>query len=192
MDNISPHINYSEATHTDQALYWNNNDPNEEQLANMRAVALAVFEPLRNYFGVPIGINSFFRSENLNAAIGGAIGSQHCKGEAIDIDDTLGGVTNAQLFWHIKDNLPFDQLIWENGDDDNPDWVHVSFKRNGKNRRDVKMYRNGVYGAFEQPKPSNLPTSTKKTNLTTWGIGLGLATSLTLLLVKLLKNKTSN
>lgn len=78
-----------------------------------------------------------FRSEALNTAIGGAKGSQHCanSGSALDIDAT-GSKTNADLFHYIKDNLTFDQLIWEFGDDKQPAWIHVSYKR-GANRGQV-------------------------------------------------------
>ncbi len=69
--------------------------------------------------------------------MGGALNSQHTKGEAMDINAAiLGGVTNAEIFLYIKNNLLFDQLIWEFGDDKNPDWVHVSYKNIG-NRREI-------------------------------------------------------
>ena len=75
-----------------------------------------------------------FRSEELNKAIGGSSKSQHCQGRAIDLDDTFGHKTNAQMFQYIKDNLDFDQLIWEFGDENNPDWVHVSYVSENENR----------------------------------------------------------
>jgi hypothetical protein len=100
----------------------------------MVGIANHVFEPLREYVGGPIKINSMFRSEALNRAIGGSSRSQHCQGRAIDLDDTFGHKTNAEMFNYIKDNLNFDQLIWEFGDDTNPDWIHVSFVSNDENR----------------------------------------------------------
>ena len=118
------------------------NTPNDEQLANMELVAREVFEPLRIYVNGPIKINSFFRCEELNRAIGGSTKSQHCKGQAIDIDDTFGRMTNAEMYHFIKEHLDFDQLIWEFGDDDNPNWVHVSFVSEEDNRnRCLKAYR---------------------------------------------------
>jgi hypothetical protein len=75
----------------------------------------------------------------LNKCIGGSATSQHCQGEAIDIDmdGTPNGVTNKMVFNYIKDNLEFDQLIYEFGNDTNPDWVHVSYESTGKQRKQV-------------------------------------------------------
>jgi len=101
----------------------------------MVAVAENVFEPLRKWVGGPIKINSFFRSPELNKAIGGSGKSQHCEGRAIDIDDVYGHKSNAEMYNYIKNNLDFDQLIWEFGTDDNPDWVHVSYVSVDGNRR---------------------------------------------------------
>jgi hypothetical protein len=103
----------------------------------MKALAENVFEPLRVANKKPIYISSFFRSPELNKKIGGSTTSQHCSGEAMDIDaDVYGGMTNAEMFHFIKDNLDFDQLIWEFGTDSNPDWVHVSFRK-GNNRKNI-------------------------------------------------------
>jgi len=135
---ISNHISYKEATASQTAVRKGiDNTPSEYQLQNMKLVAEKIFEPLREHFKRPIAINSFFRSQKLNKAIGGATGSQHTQGRAIDIDDTLGGVTNKQMFDWIKDNLDFDQLIWEFGNEKNPDWVHVSYVSENENRRRV-------------------------------------------------------
>jgi len=130
MKNISEHITYKEAIHSDTAKRLNiPNTPNEKQLASMEIVAKKVFEPLRIHFGVPIYISSFFRSIELNRKIKGAKGSKHLKGEAIDIDaDVYGGVTNKEIFDYIKDNLGYDQVILENvGEDGTGGWVHVSY-----------------------------------------------------------------
>lgn len=135
---ISKHISYKEATQSQTAVRKGiNNEPDAYQLQNMQVLAEKVFEPLREHFGVPIAINSFFRSQKLNKAIGGATGSQHTQGRAIDIDDTLGGVSNKQMFEYIKANLDFDQLIWEFGNDNNPDWVHISYVSESENRKRV-------------------------------------------------------
>ena len=118
------------------------NTPNDEQLNNMELIAEEIFEPLRAYVGGPIKINSFFRCPELNKAIGGSGKSQHCHGQAIDIDDTFGKATNAEMYHWIKENLDFDQMIWEFGNDDNPDWVHVSYVSPEDNRnRCLKAYR---------------------------------------------------
>ena len=140
---ISKHISYKEGVHSITAIRKGiDNEPNEEQLANMKLVANNVFEPLRVFVNGPIKVNSFFRSPDLNKAIGGSTKSQHCKGQAIDIDDTYGKATNAEMYWWIKENLDFDQMIWEFGSNDNPDWVHVSYVSPDKNRnRCLKAYR---------------------------------------------------
>jgi len=140
---ISKHISYKEGIHSITAIRKGiDNEPNEEQLANMKLVAEKVFEPLRIFINGPIKVNSFFRSPDLNKAIGGSTKSQHCKGQAIDIDDTYGKATNAEMYWWIKENLDFDQMIWEFGNNDNPDWVHISYVSPDKNRnRCLKAYR---------------------------------------------------
>jgi len=143
MDKISKHISYKEATRSATALRLGiENIPNEYQIQNMEMVAKKVFEPLREAVDAPIKINSFFRCEELNKAIGGSSKSQHCQGRAIDIDDIYGHVSNAFMYYYIKDNLDFDQLIWEFGTDDSPDWVHVSYVDEDSNRkRCLKAYR---------------------------------------------------
>jgi len=135
MNNISNHISYKEGTYSNTAIRRGiENTPNEEQLSNMRLIANEIFEPLRAYVGGPIKINSFFRSPELNTAIGGSSKSQHCKGQAIDLDDTFGRMTNAEMYEFIKEHLDFDQMIWEFGDDENPNWVHVSYVSPEENR----------------------------------------------------------
>ena len=140
---ISSHISYREGVYSITATRLGfDNTPNDEQLTNMELVADEVFEPLRSWVGGPIKINSFFRSPKLNTTIGGSSKSQHCKGQAIDIDDTFGRATNAEMYHFIKEQLNFDQLIWEFGDDDNPNWVHVSFVSDEDNRnRCLRAYK---------------------------------------------------
>ena len=140
---ISEHISYKESTNSITAIRRGiDNTPNDKQLANMELIAEKVFEPLREWVGGPIKINSFFRCPELNKAIGGSSKSQHCHGQAMDIDDNYGNATNAEMYNYIKDNLDFDQMIWEFGDDDNPDWVHVSYVSEDENRkRCLRAYR---------------------------------------------------
>lgn len=140
---ISKHISTKEGVYSRTATRLDiDNKPNEEQLANMKLLAEEIFEPLRAYVGGPIKINSFFRSPELNKAIGGSTKSQHCHGQAIDIDDTFGKMSNAEMYEFIKENLDFDQIIWEFGDDDNPDWVHISYVSAEENRkRCLKAYK---------------------------------------------------
>jgi hypothetical protein len=113
------------------------NMPTPEHIENFKLLAENVFQPIREHFGVPIHISSGYRSKALNTAVGGSLSSQHCSGEAIDIDMDGTSVTNAQIFNYIKDNLNFDQMIWEFGTDTNPDWVHVSYESTGKQRKQL-------------------------------------------------------
>ena len=140
---ISKHISDKEGVYSTTALRRGiDNKPNEEQLKNMKLIAEKIFEPLREYVGGPIKINSFFRGSELNKAIGGSNRSQHCKGQAMDIDDTFGYKTNADMYRFIQDNLDFDQMIWEFGDNNNPNWVHVSYVSPDKNRNKcLKAYK---------------------------------------------------
>ena len=135
MKNISEHISYKEGTYSVTALRLGlNNDPTKTHLSNMELLAEKIFEPLRKHVGGPIKINSFYRGPELNKAIGGSANSQHCKGQAIDIDDVYGYMSNADMYEYIKNNLSFDQMIWEFGNSDNPDWVHVSYVNEEANR----------------------------------------------------------
>ena len=143
MEKLSKHVSYKEGVYSITAKRLGlENDPSDEHLANMKLLAEKVFEPLREHVQHPIKINSFYRGPELNKAIGGSNSSQHCKGQAMDIDDSYGNATNAYMYEWIKKNLDYDQMIWEFGDDENPDWVHVSFVNEGVNRnRCLKAYR---------------------------------------------------
>lgn len=113
------------------------NIPNDEQIKNLKLLCIEVFDKVREHFGKPIGIISGFRSVELNNRIGGSKNSQHMEGKAIDIDgDLLGGVSNKDIFEFIKNNCTFDQLIWEFGTENAPDWVHVSYNK-GVNRQQI-------------------------------------------------------
>ena len=140
---ISKHITYKEGTRSVTALRLGiENKPGEYELQNMELIAEKVFEPLRIAVNGPIKINSFYRSEELNEKIGGSGRSQHCQGRAIDIDDIYGYATNSFMYDYIKNNLDFDQLIWEFGTNENPDWVHVSYVDGDSNRkRCLKAYK---------------------------------------------------
>ena len=143
MEKISKHVSYKEGVYSITAKRLGlNNDPNSFHLNNMKVIAEKVFEPLRMHVGGPIKINSFYRGPELNKAIGGSSKSQHCKGQAIDIDDTYSNMSNADMYKFIKENLDYDQMIWEFGDNNNPDWVHVSYVSPEENRnRCLKAYR---------------------------------------------------
>jgi len=147
---ISKHISDKEGVYSITATRRGlDNTPNKKQLQNMQLLANKVFEPLRVWVGKPIKVNSFFRSTKLNKAIGGSSKSQHCHGQAIDIDDSYGHVTNAKMFEYIREHLDFDQLIWEFGDDDNPNWVHVSYISKSENRnRCLRAYKHNGKTAY--------------------------------------------
>lgn len=146
---ISEHISWTEAIRSNTAKKHEiENIPNQSQIVNMKSIAKNVFEPLRTWANEPIRINSFFRSPELCIKIKSKPTSQHTKGQALDID-AMGQKTNAELFEYIKDNLDFDQLIWEHGDSENPDWIHISYvdKLNNRNRilRAVKKGKKTTY-----------------------------------------------
>jgi len=137
---ISKHISEKEATKSITALRLGiDNTPNSTHRNNMVLLAEKVFEPLREWVGGAIKINSFYRSPELCVAIGSKTSSQHtCKnGAAIDIDDIYGHKTNAEMFDYVKDNLNFDQMIWEFGNEENPDWLHISYVSEEKNRNRI-------------------------------------------------------
>ena len=140
---ISKHISDREGVYSTTATRKGlANKPDQFQLANMKLLAEKVFEPLREWVGGPIRINSFFRCKALNKAIGGSTSSQHCKGQAMDIDDGGCKKTNAEMYEWIKNNLDFDQMIWEFGDEKNPNWVHVSYVSPEENRnRCLKAFK---------------------------------------------------
>ncbi len=145
MPQLSPHLSLAEATASDTAKRLGiDNTPKPEHTANLMALANTIFEPIRAHFGVPIYVSSGYRSKALNDATPGAsTTSQHSLGQALDLDqDGKGnGVTNAEVFRFIKDTLPFDQLIWEFGDDHNPDWVHVSYRKQKRRGQVLRAYR---------------------------------------------------
>lgn len=136
---LSKNLSLKEMTKSRTALRRGiDNSPTPEHIENMKALAENIFQPIRDYFGVPIYISSGYRSEALNNAIGGSKTSQHSKGQAIDLDrDAHSQPHNSDLFIFVKDNLDFDQMIWEFGTDDNPDWVHISYNPDGKQRNQL-------------------------------------------------------
>lgn len=144
---LSKNLALAEVTRSETAKRKGiSNMPTPEHIENFKLLAEKVFQPIRDHFGVPIRISSGYRSAALNKAIGGAgktvngvyiPASQHCTGEAIDIDMDGTSITNRQIFDFIKDNLTWDQLIFEFGTEENPDWVHVSYESTGKQRKQI-------------------------------------------------------
>jgi len=145
--NISEHISFREGTISATGTRLGiKNVPNEFQLIHMKELAQNVFEPLRAHFGTPIKLCSFFRSAELNVAVGGATNSQHManNGSAMDIDNE-SNPNNKEIFDYIRNNMEFDQIISEFPDDnDYPSWVHVSYNK-GKNRKNI-LVSNKVNG----------------------------------------------
>lgn len=137
---LSKYVSLAEVTRSDTAKRKGiDNSPTAEHLENLKVICEDVFDKVREHFGVPIFISSGYRSAALNKAIGGSATSDHNNGKALDLDqDGHGnGVTNADVFNFIKDNLEFDQLIAEgsNGAGD-MNWVHVGYRK-GTNRKQI-------------------------------------------------------
>ncbi len=141
---LSKNLSLSEVVKSNNAIRKGiDNSPNNDHLESLEDVAKDIFQPLRDDLGV-IYVSSGYRSDALNKAIGGSRKSQHSKGEALDLDNDNknGAASNTEIFNYIKDNLDFDQLIWEFGTDEKPDWVHVSYTTKRPNRNQIlKAYR---------------------------------------------------
>tara|TARA_R100000988_G_C3950112_1_gene140640 strand:- start:125 stop:628 length:504 start_codon:yes stop_codon:yes gene_type:complete len=144
-NNISKHISFKEATYSQTASKHKiKNVPTEAHLKNMKLLAEKCFEPLREWCDHPIRVNSMYRSQELCEAIpNSSKTSQHTcnNGAAIDMT-SLGEKSNRELFFWIKDNLDFDQMIWEFGkspdsEDGSPRWIHLSYVSKKANRNNV-------------------------------------------------------
>jgi len=146
--NLSKNLELFEMTRSETAKRKGvSNQPTPEHIENMIILANKIFQPIREHFNVPIYISSGYRSAALNKKIGGSKSSQHLTGEAIDIDmDGHPHVTNVEVFNFIRENLNFDQLIWEYGNITTPDWIHVSYRTTGVNRRQVLKAVKGTFG----------------------------------------------
>ena len=136
---LAKNLTLAEMTRSESAKRLGiNNNATKEHIENMKLLASNIFQPIRDHFKKPIHISSGYRSKVLNDSIkGSSTTSQHSSGEAIDIDMDNTDITNAQVFDYIKNNLNFDQLIWEFGTDKNPSWVHVSYESTGKQRKQI-------------------------------------------------------
>jgi zinc D-Ala-D-Ala carboxypeptidase len=113
----------------------------DEIIANLTVLCEQVLQPLRDAYGVGIKVNSGYRSPDVNAAVGGSRTSDHCKGQAADIE--IAGVPNAELAQYIADNFEFTQLILEFYTQGIPDsgWVHVSYDSNNLKRQVMTAVR---------------------------------------------------
>ena len=133
---ISKNFSLSELISTNTGLI---NSPDIQSVVNMVHLSLMILQPLRNYLGYAVSINSGYRASAVNKKIGGSKTSQHLLGQAVDFDCEEMVVA----FMYILNNLSFDQLIWEKGTKDCPAWVHVSYNPWGKNRKQVFFTRSG-------------------------------------------------
>jgi len=141
---LSKNLNLAEVTRSETAKRRKiDNAPTDEHIENLKILAANIFQPMRDHFGKAIYISSGYRSEALNKAIKGSKTSQHCKGEALDIDNdnANNGVTNRDIFEFIRDNLKFDQLINEFPVKGNPSWVHVSYSKTQQRNQVLKAYK---------------------------------------------------
>lgn len=137
MDNLSKTVTYKEAVRSNTAVRFGiENIPNELQLKAMMDTAVHIVDKVRAKFGEDaVDISSYFRSEKLNKKVGGAKGSQHLSGEAVDLD-SKDNTLNLAIFNFIKDNLVFDQLLLEHPDANGiPQWVHCSYVEHPKKNR---------------------------------------------------------
>ena len=151
---LSKYVSLSEVTKSDTATRRGiSNEPTEEHLENLKTICTEVFDKVREHFGVPIYISSGYRSAALNKAIKGSSTSDHSLGRALDLDQDFrsNGITNMDVFKFIKDNLEFDQLIYEFGSSKNPDWVHVGYRKGANRKQILVAYKEGTktkYKAF--------------------------------------------
>lgn len=160
MENISEHITYGEATNSPTAKAKGiKNVPDATTLKRMKLVAVNIYEKVMAALG-PAYISSFYRSPDLNVAIGGSKTSSHPRGEALDMDgDVYGSPSNKQIFEYIRDNLEFDQLIIEGITDGKMAWVHCSYKETGNRKNILFMYKkNGktIYEAYTDDRYKEL------------------------------------
>jgi hypothetical protein len=142
---LSKNYNTKDFEKSNEATRLNiNNTIAEFHIMNIKALVDNILEPCCIKFGFKIPISSGYRSLLLNTKIGGASNSEHCSGNAADLDlDMINSkYTNKDLFNYIKDNLKFRQLIWEFGDGDNPNWVHVSFNPKDNKKEILKASKN--------------------------------------------------
>jgi D-alanyl-D-alanine dipeptidase len=151
---LSENLSVAEFSKSDTAKRKGiDNTPKGVHLEAAKELAQHVFQPIREHFATPIFLSSGYRSDALNKAVGGSATSQHSKGEAIDIDmDGHKGPTNTEVFNYIRENLNFDQLIWEFGTKTSPDWVHVSYKKGGPQRKQIlRAIRNSAGKTVYEP-----------------------------------------
>jgi len=142
---LSANFTLSEMVKSETALRYDmNNTPGDSEIENLKVLCEKVLQPVREHYGKGVKVNSGFRHPEVNAKVGGSKTSDHCKGQAADIE--IPGVANADLAEWIKNNLDFTQLILEFYTPGVPDsgWVHVSYdSANLKKQVMTAMKENG-------------------------------------------------
>ena len=136
---LSKNFALSEITHSNTAKRLGiENEPTEKHLQNMQHLVDNLLQPLRDAVG-PIRISSGYRNPSLNRAIGGSVSSQHCKGEALDLQFwEMGKMNNKVIYdWILKSGLDFDQMINEF----NFAWIHISLKAKGNRKQVLEAYK---------------------------------------------------
>ena len=137
--NLSANFTLKELTKSDTATRLGlDNTPNDEALENLKLLCEKVLQPVRDHFGKSVTVNSGYRSPESNAAVGGSKTSDHCKGQACDLE--IDGIPNPELAQWIMDNLEYTQLILEfytPGGDPNAGWVHVSYDPNNLKKQEL-------------------------------------------------------
>jgi len=146
--NISKWMTYYDGISYDSAK-WRNlaNTPTTNELKNITELAKKIYDPICEHFKIKIPTTTIFRGKTLNEAVGGAVGSQHLNGSAMDIDGDMIQINNADIFMFVANNLEWDQMIWEKGDINKPGWVHISYVSDGSrpNRKRLTTFNKGVY-----------------------------------------------
>jgi hypothetical protein len=141
---LTENFSLHELTKSEAALRLNlDNTPGETEVDNLRLLAQRVLQPVRDHYGMGVKVNSGYRSPESNAAVGGSKTSDHCKGQAADIE--IPGVPNAELAQWIMDNLDYTQLILEFYTPGIPDsgWVHVSYDPNNLKMQELTAMKVG-------------------------------------------------
>ena len=141
---LSENFSLAEFTKSNTAIrYGLDNTPTDEHIENLKALCVNILQPLRDYIKRPLRINSGYRGEELNQKVNGSSSSDHCKGKAADLELWIDGVEdNALIFEAIQYlNLPFYQMIWEFGDSDQPNWVHVAYREDNPKQQSLKAVK---------------------------------------------------
>jgi zinc D-Ala-D-Ala carboxypeptidase len=155
---LSTHFSLSEFTKSQTALRRGiSNTPGEREIQNLISLCENVLEPARRHFGRPMNVNSGFRSVELNAAIGGSRTSQHCKGEAADVE--IAGISNGELAAFFFDVTPYDQLILEFHDPKTPSsgWVHISYRGSAGRQQSLITLDGRAYAPWEPAAVTRSP-----------------------------------